>query len=306
MNPAELYQFYEGLVRTLRDRGVVCAITSGLACVHYGISETTQDCDLLCHPGSFSALLKLLEEIAISGVACNYRGNISPPLDSRWHRGGWTSHFEWRTEPQMVTLDVFGHAIRESRPWPEDLIGLYAGAQTVAEMKRTNRDKDWAFLTALGKRMIEANDERGWLHIFDREILERLLAENPCPADAAQRRPALKLALEHDARTGAALLAERKYWEELDRLRIRILEGHLRPYVSSVRKNRVGKRLALAEEHAMRIDCAARHLPENPLKEYGLQRYIDEAKQSLAGLGFVAEALKWLPDVTEYFSWLNQ
>ncbi len=44
VNPSELHLFYEDLVRKLRDRGVVCAITSGLACVHYGIAETTQDC----------------------------------------------------------------------------------------------------------------------------------------------------------------------------------------------------------------------------------------------------------------------
>ena len=49
MNQAELHLFYEELVRKLRDQGVVCAITSGLACVHYGVAETTKDCDLLCH-----------------------------------------------------------------------------------------------------------------------------------------------------------------------------------------------------------------------------------------------------------------
>src|SRR2546425_389660 len=172
MSPVELHIFYEDLVCKLRDRGVVCAITSGLACVHYGIAETTKDCDLLCHPESFAALLELLKETRVKGVVCGYRGNISPPLDARWHRGGWTSHFEWATPPQAVTLDVFGHALRESFPWPQELLGLYAGAQTVAEMKRTNRDKDWAFVTVLGARMIEVDDERGWLHIFNPDTLE--------------------------------------------------------------------------------------------------------------------------------------
>src|SRR2546421_4783623 len=102
MRPSELHLFYEDLVIKLRDRGVICAITSGLACVHYGIAETTQDCDLLCHPGSFDALLGLLSETKISGVDCRYRGNISPPLDSGWHRGGWTSHFHWETRPQVM------------------------------------------------------------------------------------------------------------------------------------------------------------------------------------------------------------
>jgi len=83
--------------------------------------------------------------------------------------------FEWATGPDAVTLDVFGHALRESSPWGQDLLGLYAGPQTVAEMKRTNRDKDWSFITALGLRIIEADDERGWLHVFTAEALTELL-----------------------------------------------------------------------------------------------------------------------------------
>jgi hypothetical protein len=44
---AELEQFYEGLVVRARGRGISCAITSGMACVAYGVAQATQDCDLL-------------------------------------------------------------------------------------------------------------------------------------------------------------------------------------------------------------------------------------------------------------------
>src|SRR5438067_3807468 len=135
MDTAELHVFYEELVRKLRHQGVVCAITSGLACVHNGIAETTKDCDLLCHLDSFDALLETLSKTAIGARPCHYRGHISPPLDARWHAGGWTSHFEWDTQPQTVTLDVFGRAVRQSAPWEHDLSGLYAGMNVVAEMK---------------------------------------------------------------------------------------------------------------------------------------------------------------------------
>jgi hypothetical protein len=277
-----------------------------MACVHYGVAETTMDCDLLCHTNSFQALLELLEETRISGQACHYRGNISPPLEARWHRGGWTSHFQWDTQPDVTTLDVFGHALRESSPWPQDIFGLYAGPNTVAAMKRTNRDKDWAFITALGERMLEADDERGWLHIFDADALARLLGQHACPPEIARHRPALQLALNHNPQTIGALNAERKLWEELDRARIRILERHLRPHVSAVRKARLGRQLSLRDEHALRIDCARANLPENPLKDYGLQRYLDETKVTLLESGLVPEnALTWLPDVMIYFKWLN-
>ncbi len=306
MTDLEQQTFYENLVRELRSRGVICAITSGMACVHYGIAETTKDCDLLCHPGSFPTLLTLLAQTKIDGHDCHYRGNISPPLDARWHRGGWTSHFQWDTQPDATTLDIFGHALRESSPWLHDIFGLYAGANTVAAMKRTNRDKDWAFVTALGVRMIEADDQRGWLHVFNADTLLELLGQHQCPPDLAASRPALDLGLRNDPRLAGALNAERKLWEELDRRRIHILQRHLRAYVSAVRTARAAKALPLEPEHLLRVECAARHLPENPLKTYGLQKYVDEAEAALFESGLIPEnALTWLPDVMKYFEWLN-
>jgi hypothetical protein len=307
MNFIELQSFYEHLVEQLRQRGVVCGITSGLACVQYGIAEATQDCDLLCHTGSFAELLALLSETRLSGVDCRYRGNISAPLDARWHSGGWTSHFEWAAEPETISLDVFGHALRESAPWQRDLLGLYAGPHTVAEMKRTHRDKDWPAITALGVRMIEAEDDRGWVHLFHADTLRDLLQTNSCPPGRAAARPALQLALAQDPQLPGALSAERKFWEELDRRRIRILEAQLRPYVGAVRQERANRRLSLLEEHELRLACATRHLRANPLRDYGVSRYIDETRTALVDTGLIASsALTWLPEVKDYFEWLNR
>lgn len=306
MTGDQLHLFFEDFVSELRNRGVVCAITSGLACVHYGVAETTKDCDLLCHTSSFSTLLDFLGETKINGESCHYRGNISPPLDARWHRGGWTSHFEWESKPESTTLDIFGHALRESSPWPQDLFGLYANPHTVAEMKRTNRDKDWPFLSALGKQMVEAEDERGWLHIFNAEILADLLAQYSCPPEILARRPALQFAFEKNPLAAGAINAERKVWEELDRARIFLLEQPLRRYVSAVRKARVGRTFSLPTEHALRVTCAEQNLPPNPLKDYGVKRYVDEAKATVLKKGLIPEtALAWLPDFVIYFDWLN-
>src|SRR5882672_6722413 len=79
---AELEQFYEGLVTRARSRGIACAITSGMACVAFGVSETTKDCDLLCAPNSAGNLLDLLGETSLEGRLPSYRGNLSPPLDT--------------------------------------------------------------------------------------------------------------------------------------------------------------------------------------------------------------------------------
>jgi len=47
---AELERFYEGLVTRAREQGITCAITSGMACVAFGVAQTTRDCDVLCVP----------------------------------------------------------------------------------------------------------------------------------------------------------------------------------------------------------------------------------------------------------------
>jgi hypothetical protein len=39
-----------------------------------------------------------------------YRGRVTAPLDERWFRGGWTSHFLWNAEGAEAYLDVFGVA----------------------------------------------------------------------------------------------------------------------------------------------------------------------------------------------------
>ena len=105
---AELEKFYEGFVIALRERGVVCAITSGMACVSYGVAPTTKDCDLLSDPKAAAQFLNLLSETRLHNVLPLYRSHITPPLDLRWQSGGWTSHFHWQQGEVAAYLDVFG------------------------------------------------------------------------------------------------------------------------------------------------------------------------------------------------------
>ena len=304
MTDSELHVFFENFVRALRERGVVCAITSGMACVHYGVAETTKDCDLLCHPGSFDTLLNLLTETKISDLSCHYRGHVSPPLDARWHRGGWTSHFQWGTGSEVTTLDVFGHALRESSPWQEDIAGLYASQNVVAEMKRTDRDKDWPCITSLGVALLDARDPRGWLHLFDADTIMEMLEARAIPAELLTIRPALQLAARRDPVLPHALLAERHFWKELDRLRIRICRAALRPYVLAMGRERASAAAGLLEEHAVRLACAEKHLEKNPVGRYGVERLIEDARQSTTA--FVhPELIQWLPDVRPHFSFLT-
>ena len=99
----------------------------------------------------------------------------------------------------------------------------------VAEMKRTDRDKDWPFITSLGTEMLRERDPRGWLHLYDSDLIFESLEEFSIPEQTIKVRPLLQLAVNRDARLRAALHAERLFWQELDRLRIRIYRAALRP-----------------------------------------------------------------------------
>ena len=306
MTDLEQVNFYVEFVRHLRDRGILCAITSDLACVHYAVAETTKDCDLLCHPESFHLLLEELSRRQIGDSPCRYRGKLSPPLHERWHQGGWTSHFEWGTGPDAVTLDVFGVALRGSVPWQHEISGLYASPQIVSEMKRTNRDKDWAFITALGTRMVLVGDSRGWLHLYQASAIDELLEHCQCPPEIVALRPALGLAIDRDPRVAGALNAERSLWEKLDELRIRIYEHALRPYVAAVRKAQIPATASLMEQHQVRVEIAELHLPAAPLQAYGIDRHLADARRWLIESRVVpVEAIDWLPDVRKNFNYLT-
>jgi hypothetical protein len=297
---AELERFYQELVRKLRERGVTCAITSGMACVHYGVTDTTKDCDLLCSPETAERCLDLLSETVFAGIFPSYRGNISPPLDARWMRGGWTSHFLWKSGGEESYLDVFGVAPRGTSPWENKGADLYADAHVVAEMKRTNRDKDWPMATALGVNLLDAGDPRGWLHIFDAEVLTELLERLTIPESILALRPVLALAVEHDDRLKPAVRVEREFWYELDRARIRVYERALRPYVAAVRRSGIAQDASLHEQHRVRVSIAEELLPTDPFRKHGLEPMIQESKSELVKLG-MAEYIGFLPNVENNF-----
>ena len=304
MTDEQLHGFYEDLVFRLREKGILCAITSGLACVHYELAQNTKDCDLLCHHTAFELLLSELAAIEVDGHSCRYRGHLSPPLDWTWHAGGWTSHFQWGSGPDAVTLDVFGQALRGSTAWPAELAGLYINPHIVAEMKRTNRDKDWPYITLLGERLLEMGDARGWLHLFDADALRRLARVSAIPPELLDRRPCLRLALNSDDRLAPVLKAEQILWSELDRLRLEIYRRALRPYNLAVIRSLEPADLPLPDQQLNRVRCAEEKLNRSPLVEHGIARHLLEAQAATAKLVHPG-LLEWLPDLVIHHRYLE-
>jgi hypothetical protein len=302
MGQFEIIEFYLDLVRGAQARGIRCAITSGMACVAFEIAESTKDCDLLCDPEMADNFLGLLAESPLGDSPCRYRGNISPPLDGRWLKGGWTSHFEWPGTDAF--LDVFGIAPRARSSWLEGSPAIYAHPHVVADMKRTGRDKDWPFLTGLGIKLVEGGDPRGWLHIYDEDRMADLLVEHPeIPPAILESRPLLRILTNGVPGLAVALRLERTFWMELSKLRVREYEKPLRPYLAAVRTASAGKRLSLLEDHQLRVACAEDHLPPRPLSPDILDAMIASARTS-AMMGMTPDLACWLPNVIPNFTLL--
>ncbi len=302
MNQYEIIEFYLELVRRAQARGIRCAITSGMACVAFEVADSTKDCDLLCDPEMADKFVALLSESPLGDSPCQYRGNISPPLDARWLKGGWTSHFEWPGTDGY--LDVFGIAPRARSSWLEGTTPIYAHPHVVADMKRTGRDKDWPFLTALGVKLVESGDPRGWLHIYDEDRMGELRVKHPeIPTAIIESRPLLQMLLDRNVALAAALRLERTFWMELSKLRVREYEHLLPPYLVAVRKASAGRTMSLLEDHQLRVACAERHLPPHPLNPQVLHTMIDTAK-SIALIGINPEMASWLPSVIPNFTLL--
>jgi hypothetical protein len=291
-----LDEFYSGIVTDLRAKGVPCAITGGLACVEFGIVEHTEDCDLLCAPEHARQLLETLGAKTFHGAPCQYRSQLSPPLEARWLAGGYTCHFQWPGEgAERPYLDVIGVPPRVSSPWEAETQGAMAGRHTVAEMKRTNRRKDWDQATALGLQMIEAGDERGWLHVFDADALRALVETTPCSEAAMAQRPVLRLAAEKSPLLDRAVQTEVDFWTNLDRARLKLYEESVRAYAAALRHDGRLQGADLATQHAVRVEHAERLLPQNPVQAFGVDRLIAQAREATA-LGINPELLRFLPD----------
>lgn len=228
------------------------------------------------------------------------RGRLTPPLNARWLRGGWTSHFVWSAADREAYLDVFGLAPRASSPWDTQLRGICAGTHTVAEMKRTDRDKDWPLVTALGVKLLEAGDLRGWLHLFDYDVLIQTAERVICPVELIEQRPMLVFLGARDKRLEVALKAEIVCWQRLHRLRLKVYERAVRSYMLAVKRDDRSNPPELRIQHLTRVEHAGHLLPDNPRCDHGVDRLVSEARSEAAR--FVpAGSLEWLPDVRRSF-----
>jgi hypothetical protein len=191
-----------------RTRAIV---SSGQAVVLHRLAFMSKDGDWILREDGES-LERVLHVLA--GHGARYR--LGAPLDLRWMAGGWSAHFQFSEGPLRVRTDF---VTRPPRLSPQQLAGIWAeqegcdppvvGLPALAELKKTDREKDYAVIGELARRMPDPGDQlrysrsaRDLLDLARRhpQLAAAVAAERPLLARAADGREALEAALDAERR----------------------------------------------------------------------------------------------------------
>lgn len=152
---------YLELTREFNEGGLRAVICSGQAVVLHRLAIMSKDGDWIVRedPAALSHVLNVLAR-----RRARYR--YGAPLARAWMRGGWSSHFEFRTTNLRVRTDFFTRPPRLSpgdleRLWKEQVgrVPPFVGLRDLAELKKTNREKDYAVIGDLARRMTDVTDQ---------------------------------------------------------------------------------------------------------------------------------------------------
>ncbi len=196
------------------------------------------------------------------------RYRFGAPLDVRWMAGGWSAHLEFHWQGLRVRTDF---VTRPARIDQESLLRIwqeaagqeapFAGARDLADMKMTNREKDYVVIGELARRMPDLDDRI--LYSRSARDLMDLARQHPDRVRLlSEKRPVLK-AIDHGREElEAALDAERR------RL-IRINEERLARYMEAAKPwaeawpdlSRQMQGLGLPRAHELMVRSAVELLP---------------------------------------------
>jgi hypothetical protein len=184
-------------------------ISSGQAVVLHRLAIMSKDGDWILREEP-EAISHVLEVLAARGA----RYRFGAPLDVRWMAGGWSAHFEFRHQELRVRTDF---VTRPPRVNPEDLARLWTAElkppvvppATLAEIKKTNREKDYAVIGELARLMDNPRDQllhsrsaRDLLALAQTQpgLLAELSSARPLLLEASRGQPGLEEALDAERR----------------------------------------------------------------------------------------------------------
>ncbi|MBD3322084.1 MAG: hypothetical protein GF350_13380 [Chitinivibrionales bacterium] len=202
---------YLELTRAFNTNKVRTIISSGQAAVLHHIAIMSKDGDWIIREDeeSLRHVLSILES-----YGAKYR--FGAPLDIRWLSNGWSSHFEFMHQGMRVRTDFVSRPPRLSA---KDLESLwfesvkqeipYIGLIPLAELKKTNREKDYAVIGELSRLMSDIRNQlrysRSARDIIDIEqkhpdVVDEISKERPLLRQAARGRDILEQELDAERR----------------------------------------------------------------------------------------------------------
>jgi len=191
-----------------RLRAIIC---SGQAVVLHRLAVMSKDGDWVLREDE-STLRHVLGVLESHGA----RYRFGAPLDRRWMAAGWSSHFEFRHDKLRIRTDFF---TRPPRIAPADLERIwreqaerdvpFLDLPELAEMKKTNRERDYAVIGELARRMqkvdlqiLYSRSARDLLALAEKhsDVVERLSDRRPVLRSIAEGRDLLEAALDRERR----------------------------------------------------------------------------------------------------------
>lgn len=225
---------YLELTREFNTGALRAVICSGQAAVLHRLAIASKDGDWILREDPL-ALDHVLGVLARRGA----RYRFGAPLDVRWMSAGWSSHFEFQLDGLRVRTDFFTRPPRVSpaelaRMWREQegRDPPFTDARILAEMKKTDREKDYPFIGELARGMQDPADRLLYSRSADDlialahrhpELLQSLVSRRSVLArvDAGRRALAEAIQLEMldsmeaNERRLAAYAAASSTWAEL-------------------------------------------------------------------------------------------
>lgn len=299
--PLDFLKIFAG---QLRQAGIPFAITSGMACVHYGLQQTTKDSDWIIPAENLARLRALFTRLEgeLPPWRISYRQICGAPLEAEYMAHGWTSHLSiWDTAGSVEhKVDIFS---KPPRVRPEELAATedgWASQHVVAQMKKTDRDKDWPIVNGLGRQLGEENRAESLLHLAELSALRAAWSATP-PAERermAARRPLLRVVAGQPELEGLRferlLLVERLLWERVNEQRHSRYTRPWRAFYRSWRREPdwewpTSEPFA-AQHHRLLAGARAHGLPANPLASVPLENLVEAATQEVCHLAAATQA----------------
>ncbi len=202
---------YEELTRAFNRGRTRAILSSGQAVVIHRLAVMSKDGDWILRetPEDLDHVLEVLHH-----RHATYR--FGAPLDVRWMRGGWSSHFEFRRQDMRVRADF---VTRPPRIPARDLERIWQEQEArdlpvtdvadLIEIKKTNREKDYAVIGEMARLLPRPEDQllasrsaRDLLRLSEAhpDLVARLVPRRPLLARCPEGREALEAALDAERR----------------------------------------------------------------------------------------------------------